>query len=173
MFFEGWYPLYRILVVGALAYFFLIAALRAGGKRTLAQMNTFDFVVNVALGSMFATLILSRDIVLAEGATAISLLIGLQFAVTYVTSRFPQFRQAVDAEPSLLFYHGRPLERTMKAQRIGMADLLSAARGQGLSDLSRVDSIVLETNGSLSILPDAKASDSAMRDVGHETGGRA
>ena len=58
MIFGSYYGLLRILVVGPLAYLLLIAILRVSGKRTLAKMNAFDFVVTVALGSTLATVLL-------------------------------------------------------------------------------------------------------------------
>ena len=60
MFFENWYGLERILIVGFLAYVALIICLRISGKRTLAKWNAFDFVVTIALGSILATHLLSK-----------------------------------------------------------------------------------------------------------------
>jgi uncharacterized membrane protein YcaP (DUF421 family) len=69
--------LLRTAVVGSLAYVALVAMLRISGKRTLSQMNAFDFVVTVALGSTLATILLSQDVSLGEGLTVLALLIGL------------------------------------------------------------------------------------------------
>ncbi len=66
MFFGSWQDLLRVAVVGSLAYFGLVALLRISGKRTLAKMNAFDFLVTVAMGSILATALLSRDVELAE-----------------------------------------------------------------------------------------------------------
>jgi uncharacterized membrane protein YcaP (DUF421 family) len=77
MLFGGWQPLLRTLVVGALAYLVLVSLLRLSGKRTLAKMNAFDFVVTVALGSTLATILLSKSVTLAQGSLALALLIGL------------------------------------------------------------------------------------------------
>ena len=67
LFFSGWESLLRTLVVGALTYVVLVAFLRVSGKRTLAKMNAFDLVVTVALGSTLATVLLSKDVALADG----------------------------------------------------------------------------------------------------------
>jgi hypothetical protein len=76
IFFSGWDGLLRTLVVGVLAYVVLVGFLRLSGKRTLSKMNAFDLVVTVALGSTLATILLSKDVALAEGALAFALLIG-------------------------------------------------------------------------------------------------
>jgi uncharacterized membrane protein YcaP (DUF421 family) len=68
MFFSGWESLFRTLVVGVLAYVALVAFLRLSGNRTLSKMNAFDLVVTVSLGSTLATVLLTRDIALADGA---------------------------------------------------------------------------------------------------------
>jgi uncharacterized membrane protein YcaP (DUF421 family) len=76
-------------------YAFLIFALRAPGKRALSKMNAFDLVVTVALGSTLAMVLLSKDVTLAEGALALALLIGLQFAVTWSSVRARWVQQIV------------------------------------------------------------------------------
>lgn len=68
MFFDTWAGLGRTLMVGVLAYAALVSLLRISGKRTLSKMNTFDLVVTVALGSTLATVLLSKDVALAEAS---------------------------------------------------------------------------------------------------------
>jgi uncharacterized membrane protein YcaP (DUF421 family) len=67
VFFDGWLGLFRTFVIGVFAYAFLVFALRASGKHTLSKMNAFDLVVTVALGLSLATVLLSKDVTLAEG----------------------------------------------------------------------------------------------------------
>ena len=81
MFFDSWSALGRVAVVGVLAYLGLVALLRGSGKRTLAKLNAFDLVVTVALGSTLATILLSRDVALAERLLAFTLLITLQYII--------------------------------------------------------------------------------------------
>lgn len=76
MWFDGWYGIARVLVIGSAAYVALIALLRISGKRTLSKLNAFDLVVTVALGSTLATILLSKDVALAEGIAAFVVLVG-------------------------------------------------------------------------------------------------
>ncbi len=78
MFFDSWQGIGRVIVVGTLAYAALITILRISGKRTLTKMNAFDLVVTMALGSTLATIVLSKDVALAEGVVAFALLAALQ-----------------------------------------------------------------------------------------------
>jgi uncharacterized membrane protein YcaP (DUF421 family) len=72
VFFSGWDSLLRTLVVGVLAYVALVVFLRISGKRTLSKMNAFDLIVTVALGSTLATVTLSKEVALADGALALT-----------------------------------------------------------------------------------------------------
>ncbi|MDD4650877.1 MAG: hypothetical protein PHQ34_01485, partial [Methanothrix sp.] len=54
-------------IIGVFAYVALVIIVRLSGKRTLSSMNAFDFIVNVAIGSILASTIISRDVSLAEG----------------------------------------------------------------------------------------------------------
>ncbi|HAD46718.1 MAG TPA: DUF421 domain-containing protein, partial [Alcanivorax sp.] len=66
---------------------------RVSGKRTLAKMNAFDLVVTVAIGSTLATIVLSKSVALAEGLLALALLIGMQFAISWSSTRMPWLRR--------------------------------------------------------------------------------
>ncbi|MFP3942984.1 MAG: DUF421 domain-containing protein, partial [Alphaproteobacteria bacterium] len=95
MLFDGWNGIGRTILVGLLAYVVLILLLRISGKRTLSKMNAFDLVVTVALGSSLATVLLSKDVALSEGVIAFAVLIGAQFAITWMSVRSGGFRKVV------------------------------------------------------------------------------
>jgi uncharacterized membrane protein YcaP (DUF421 family) len=152
MWFDSWPALARILLVGAGAYTVLVVILRASGKRTLGQLNAFDFVVTVSLGSTLATVLLSSDVSWAEGVTALALLAGLQFLVAWISARWPRARGVFTAEPALLLTDGRIRHEVLRANRLTESELRQAVRMQGSGDLSQVKAVVLETNGKLSVI---------------------
>lgn len=152
MFFSSWADLGRVLVVGPLAYLALVLFLRVSGKRTLTKLNAFDLVVTVALGLTLATILLSTSVSLAEGLLALGLLIALQFAITWSAVRSPWFAGLVKSEPTLLVRHGQFLDGALRAQRMTREEVLAALRANGTADLAQVAAIVLETDGSISIL---------------------
>src|SRR5687768_7772610 len=102
LFFKDPQALLRTLVVGFSAYICLILLLRISGKRTLSKMNAFDFVVTVALGSTLATILLSKEVTLAQGVMAFAVLIGAQYAVTWTSVRWEWIRGVVTGEPLML-----------------------------------------------------------------------
>ncbi len=152
MFFNTWADLWRIVVVGGLAYLSLVTLLRISGKRTLSKMNAFDLVVTVSLGSTLATILLSKDVSLAEGVVAFCVLIILQYAVAWLSVRSVTVRHLVKSEPSLLFYRGEYLDHKLKTERITRNEVNAAIRAQGFGKLAEVEAVVLETDGSFSVI---------------------
>lgn len=153
MFFDSWDGLLRVVVVGVCAYAALVALLRLSGKRTLAKMNAFDMVVTVALGSTLATVLLTSDVALAEGVLALALLIGAQFAVAWTSVRLGLVRRAVKSTPTLLVWQGRLRDQALRDQRVSRAEVLQAVRAQGQGALDQVAAVVLETDGTFSVIP--------------------
>ena len=166
MFFSGWAGLGRTLVVGTLAYAVVVLWLRLSGKRTLSKWNAFDFIVTIALGSTLATILISKDVALAEGALAMGLLIALQFLITWLAVRWPALRRLIKSEPTLLLDRGRILTDALRAQRVTEGELRAAVRSQGIAALEDVDAVVLETDGTFSVIRSEDAgSRSALQGV--------
>ena len=152
MFFDSWAGLGRTLIVGVLAYASLVLLLRVSGKRTLSKMNAFDLVVTVALGSTLATILLSKDVALAEGLVAFATLIALQYAIAWLSVRSATVGDLVKAEPTLLFHHGEFLRGALRRERVTEGEVRAAVRQQGIGALAEVAAVVLETDGSFSIV---------------------
>lgn len=152
LFFDGWDPIFRILVVGSLSYIILLFLLRLSGKRTLAQMSGFDFVITVAIGSSFGRLITASEVSLAESTTAFLLLLTLQVVFGYLDSRFGWFSRIVKSQPTLLFYKGSFLEESIRHCRVNKDEILGVVRQQGIESLDEVEAIVLETSGGWSVV---------------------
>lgn len=166
MFFSGWDGLLRTLVVGVLAYVALVVFLRISGKRTLAKMNAFDLIVTVALGSTLATILLSRDVALAEGVFAFALLIGLQFTVSWFSVRARWVRKLATGEPLMLFYCGEFLPAALRQARVTEDEVRAAIRSAGLDSLEKIQAVVLETDGSFSVVQQGECGeDSSLVDV--------
>ncbi|MGK5498133.1 DUF421 domain-containing protein [Streptomyces sp. URMC 125] len=165
MFFDSWYDLLRVAVMATCAYAAAIAVVRLSGKRTLAQMNAFDLVVTVALGSTLATILLTSTVSLAEGALALTLLAALQFTGAWLAVRSGRFRRLVKAEPTLLLSDGRLLTEAMARQRVTAGEVRQAIRSQGVGAVEDVAAVVLETDGKFSVIPRSQAgSGSSLQD---------
>jgi uncharacterized membrane protein YcaP (DUF421 family) len=152
--FESWRGLLRVLLVGTAAYIALIVMLRASGKRTLSKMNAFDLIVTVALGSTLATVLLSRSVPLAEGVLALALLIYLQYAITWASVRSDRVKRLVKSEPTLLVHKGEYLDAALVRQRVTRDEVEAALRQSGQRTMSKGTSVVLETDGSMTVTRD-------------------
>ena len=153
VFFDTWLGLLRVVIVGTAAYASLVVMLRISGKRTLGKMNAFDLVVTVALGSTLATVLLNATVPLFEGIVALALLVGLQFAITWLSVRSDRVRNLVKSEPTLLVHDGEYLEATLRKQRVTRDEIAAALRASGESDIDGIGSVVLETDGSMTVVP--------------------
>lgn len=171
MFFDSWSDLLRILVVGVCAYGGLVLILRVTGKRTLSKMNAFDFVVTVALGSTLASAVLSSDVSVSEALLAFALLCALQFAITFLSVRSRRLQHLIKSEPALLAWRGAMLPDALRRERVTEDEILAALRASGKSTLSSAYAVVLETDGSFSVLeaPDSGTGD-ALRHVRRPVG---
>jgi uncharacterized membrane protein YcaP (DUF421 family) len=162
MLFDSWSGLGRVALVGTLAYAALVLLLRISGKRTLTKLNAFDLVITVALGSTLATVLLSKSVALAEGVLALALLICLQYAITWLSVRSPRLQGLVKAEPTLLVYRGQFLAGAMRAQRISREEIDAALRASGSASTGEIAAVVLETDGSLSVVTHADGAADAL-----------
>ncbi len=149
---DAWSGIARILWVAPLAYMALVAFLRLSGKRTLTKLNAFDLVVTVALGSTLATVLLNKNVTLAAGLLALGLLIAFQFAITWASVRLPWFKNLVKSEPTLLVCKGAFIESALRAQRVTRDEVAAVLRGKGIPHAAAVDAVVLETDGSFSVM---------------------
>ena len=164
--FDGWEPVGRTLLLGVLAYVALVLLLRVSGKRTLSKMNAFDFVITVALGSTLATVLISEDVSLVQGLAALALLVMLQLVNTFIAVRWPWYQRLLKAQPTLVFFKGRMLDSAMRTQRLTRDEVLAAIREQGLARPEQVDAVVLETEGTLSVIRGNAGSAEALARLG-------
>ncbi|MBX9471417.1 DUF421 domain-containing protein [Microcella sp.] len=152
MWFDSWADLARVVLVGTAAYGALVLVLRVSGKRTLSQLNAFDFIVTVALGSTLATILLSSDVSFTEGLIAIALLVTLQWVVAIIASRWPGARSAITSHPRVVLRDGQFDADALAACRLAEADVRQAVRASGSGDVADIAVVVLETNGTLSVI---------------------
>ncbi len=167
MFWNGWEAPVRTLILGVLSYGLLILCLRWSGKRTLSKMNAFDLIVTVSLGSVLASILLTKSVALTRGVLALAVLIGLQFLVTWTSVRFGWVRRLVTGEPQLLLADGVFLEEALRATRVTEDEVRAAVRSSGIGDLRAVKAVVLETDGSFSVVPTSSDAEemSSLSDV--------
>lgn len=150
---QGGWSLEFFLRVGLsvlLLYVLVVLIARSFGARTFASFTSFDFLINVAAGSLVASAILGRNLV--EGALALLCLALLQWATSLLSARSQRFHDLVDNPPVVLIEHGQYREEAMRRVRVSKQSLEQQLRSQGVSDVARVRLAILESGGSVSVV---------------------
>ncbi len=166
MFFNSWDSLLHTLIIGTFGYIGIIILMRISGKRTLSKWNSFDFIVTIAFGSMLASLMLSKNTSLAQGILGIGMLVLFQYIITWISVRSNIFQGWVKGEPTLLLFQGEFQHHAMRHQRVTEGEVLGALRENGIAALEDAEAVILETDGSFSVIKKLKdSSASALADV--------
>ena len=132
-----------------IVYGFLIVLLRIAGKRTLGQLTSFDLVVLLLLSNTVQNAIIGNDNSLVGGLVGACVLIIVNYLVVRALYMHKRADRAIEGSTSILLHHGKFMDDNMKRQLITHAELLSAARRQGISRLSDVRVARLETGGAV------------------------
>ncbi len=147
------HELFNTILVAGVAYVTVVLVLRLVGNRSVAKMNAFDLMVTFALGSILATVILSKEVALLRGLIGLVLLLFLQYMITWLSVRSTSFSRFIRSEPRLLLYRGRLLEQEMKSARVTKDELFQAVRTSGVGAIQNLAAVVMETDGSMSVIP--------------------
>ena len=158
MWFDNWSEIGQIALTTLVVYFSLVAILQIVGKRSIAKLNIFDLVVTVALGSILASVMLTKSLSVADGLTAFIVLAGLQYIVSFLSVRFGWFKQIIRSDARLLLKDGHFLEDEMKKERVTHGEIEAAIRGKGHGEIENIAAVVLETDGSFSVIEGTPAS---------------
>ena len=143
-------------------YAFLLAVFRVSGRRTLAQVTTFDLILVLILGDATQEALIG-EATFATAIVAIATLVLVDVGLARAKRRWPAVDVLVDGLPLPLVVHGRPQEAAMDSEGVTNDDVLTAAReGQGLARLQEVRFAVLEQNGRISVVPRARWRPSAQ-----------
>lgn len=134
-------------------YIFLVVAVRAAGRRELAQLNSFDLVVLMMLANTVQNATIGNDNSMIGGLIGVSALLAVNWVVTRFLYRHPAVDRLLEGGPVELIRDGRVLRRQLDREIITEEELLEAVRKQGLRNVTDVARAVLETGGTISVVP--------------------
>ncbi|MFC4402478.1 DUF421 domain-containing protein [Gracilibacillus xinjiangensis] len=152
MLFSDYNTIVNILIKGVFIYIFIILALKIFGKRSLAKLNAFDFVVTIALGSILASTLTNSKVTVSDGFVSILIVLFLQYLVSNFAVTIPFLNKLIKSEPALLYYEGEFLTKALEKERVQKEEIMQAVRESGEDDMSQIKQVILETNGSLSVI---------------------
>ena len=152
LFFDSIDKLGRIVLTTVMVYVLVVITTKVSGKRSTSQLNNFDWIVTVMIGSLGASTILLKEVPLIEGFSSILVLYLLQFLVTKYAAISPQFSSVILSDPRIVFYQGQYLPDAMRAERLTRQELECAMRSEGISSLDDVEAIVFESDAKLTVI---------------------
>ncbi|WP_442591948.1 DUF421 domain-containing protein [Pedobacter sp. AW31-3R] len=163
--FNDWESVWHVAVCAVLAYFILFLFIRISGKRTLAKLTAFDFVVTVTLGSTLSSMILAK-VTLAEGAVALVVIISLQYLLAWSARESKTLEKVINSSPTMVFYRGEFLEDAMKKEVLTHEEIYAEIRKFRMLDVDQVEAVVMELNGELTVIrKSAGVSHTSLEDI--------
>jgi len=133
-------------------YVFLLIGLRLAGKRELGQLNAFDLVVLLLLSNTVQNAMIGSDNSLSGGIIGAAVLLLTNYLAVRFLYRHPMLDRLVEGDPDLLIRGGRVLDHRLQRELITREELIAAARRQGFSHLSEIETCRLEVGGALSFV---------------------
>lgn len=138
----------------AAIYLVLMVLFKIAGRRSLAELTTFDLVLLMVIGEATQQALLGDDFSLTNAVLVIATLIAIDIGLSLIKQRFTWLARVLDGGPTVLVEHGRLLPERLKRARLDAEDVLEAARSaQGIVELRQIRFTILERNGKISVIP--------------------
>ena len=142
------------VIRGAAIYLVLLLIMRLSGRRTMAQMTPFDFVLLLIIAETTQQALLGDDFSITNAIILILTLIVLDIALSYVKTWMPAVAKLIDGMPTVLIRDGEIDRRALERSRMEESDILVSARQkQGVEKMSDIKHAVLEVDSGISIVP--------------------
>lgn len=133
-------------------YAALILFTRLAGLRSFSKISSFDFAITIAIGSIIAGTILSKNPPLLQAVVALGMLYGIQMTVAALRGSSTVMSTIVDNKPLLLMDGKHILEENLKKAKLTHSDLRGKLREANITQMSQVKAVVMETTGDVSVL---------------------
>ena len=146
---------WEFILRGIIVYFFLLMLLRLTGKRQIGQMAPFDLVLLLVLSNAVQNAMNGGDNSILGGVISAVTLVGTNWLVGLVTYKSKRMEALVEGRPEVLIHNGKLFEKALKHTMITEHELMTALRLAGCSSVEQVHAAMLETDGSISVIPKA------------------
>lgn len=138
----------------AAIYLVLLVLFKIAGRRSLAELTTFDLVLLMVIGEATQQALLGDDFSLTNAVLVIITLIAIDIGFSLVKLRSRWFSRMLDGGPTIVVEHGKVLHERLKRARMDESDVLEAARSaQGIVQIDQIQFAILERNGKISVIP--------------------
>ena len=138
----------------AIVYVVLMLLFRIAGKRSLAEVTSFDLVLLLIISEATQQAMIDNDNSMTNALLLVSTLIGMNILLSVVTKRWKPLDRWIEDVPLVILRHGEPIQERMRKERIDENDILEAARAsEGLERLDQIKFAILERTGHITIVP--------------------
>lgn len=143
-----------IVLRAAAVYLFVLLLVRVRGKKSINQLEAFDFVLLLIISEATQQAMLGDDFSVTNGVLVVASLISVDLLLSLGKQHVPRLDRVLSGMPTVLMADGKLLHDAMQTEGIDEDDIMEAARSsQGLERLDQIRHVVMERNGSLSIIP--------------------
>ena len=135
------------------------------GKKQISELNFFDYVVGITIGSIAADISLDIEKNMIAGIAALFIYGFISYIISFVSIKSILARRFFIGVPTVLVEKGKIIESGLKKSKIDVNDLLMEARENGYFNLDEIDYALMEVNGNISFLPKEKEKPVTKRDM--------
>lgn len=136
-------------------YILAIFLTKSIGRKLISQMNFFDFIMGVSMGSIVASAVVDKQFGAISAITALILFCILTIVTGYLSMKSLKIRKIINSEPINLVKNGKIIEKNMKENKLTINELMMKLREKNMFHLADVEFAIMETDGELSVLPKA------------------
>lgn len=154
-----------ILTKGITSIVVLFLVTKLMGRKQVGQLNLFDYIIGITIGSIAATMTIDEQVDFFEGTFAIFVYGAVALTISLLTTKSIVARRLITGSPCVLMERGKILMKSLKASKIDINDLLEEARNNGYFDLSQVEYAIMEANGRISFLLKSKYCPTTLDDM--------
>jgi len=155
----------RTIIIYALVIF----ALRIMGKRQIGELQPSELVVAIMISDLATTPMSNVSTPLAYGIVPIFTLVICEIVLSFISLKSESFRTFLSGKPQLLVKEGKLQIKELLHSRVNIDDLMEELRKAGYFSLNDVDTVVLETGGTISVIPAKEATPPTNKDLNIET----
>ena len=149
----------EVVVRAAVMFFFLWLVTRAVGRSTLGELSTFQLLLYVTMGDLVQQSVTQQDYSVTSGVLAVGVFALLTVALSWTQWRFPRTGAVINGRPLVVVRDGEPVDQAMRRQRLSTADLMVAARLEGIRRIRDIELAVLEADGRISFFTRTQAAE--------------
>ena len=136
-----------------IVYVFIVIALKVGGQRDVGQMSRLDLIVLLVIADAVQNAMVGENTTLLGGLVAAAVLVGLDRGLRYLEQRSKRVERIIEGEARMLIRNGAVLGKALREEDISTDELMAALRQHGVVRPDQVELAVLETDGSISVVP--------------------